>query len=348
MLVVGNGFAALTSLNYLSKYVRDDLVQIGPKNFEYLPSLAAVIAGRKKASEVTVEPRRKWKFIEGKVVKVFDDEKKVKVVLDNGEKIKSDKLILAVGARPWVPIKNVYAPYSMADAEKLSKLVRDAEKIAVVGSGLVGLEVAGELASIGKKVTIFEALKVIAPSIPCPKAREVIKDVLKTLKIDIVLDAFVKEVEGGYIRLKDGRSFKADLVIWAAGVMGPSVEVPCSQRNRRGFIEVDNYLRAIGCKNVYVPGDANAYPVLKMAEEAMRQGWYLGKLLLNKTSKEYKPLLTFKRPYFFISMGPEHGVSILGCKIILKGRLAPMMKEFFEKLILKMVREGNLRPPVPI
>ncbi len=347
MIVVGNGFAALTALNYLSKQ-GVDVTQVGPRYFEYLPSLAAVIAGRKRASELRVEPKRRWKFVEGRVVKVFDDEKRVKIIMENEEKLKSKKVILAIGARPWVPIENVYVAYNMNDAEELSKRVRDAKRIGVVGSGLVGLEVAGELASIGKEVIMFEALDVIAPSIPCPKAREAIKEVLRRLGIELVLNAFVKSVEENKVILRDGKKFDIDLVIWSAGVMGPAIEIPCTDRDRRGFIRVDNYLRAIGCKNVYVPGDANAMPVLKMAEEAMRQGWYLGKLLTGKTRKEYKPLLTFKRPFFFIAMGPEHGVSILGCKIIVKGKLAPLMKEIFERMILKMVKNGNLRPPVPI
>jgi hypothetical protein len=69
------------------------------------------------------------------------------------------------------------------------------------------------------------------------KARGAIKDVLKRMGIKLILNAFVKEVRDGNVTLRNGKTYALDAVIWAAGLVGPDVEVPCASRNRRGWMK---------------------------------------------------------------------------------------------------------------
>jgi len=354
VVIVGNGFGGLSAA-YAAELEGLEVVQVGPKHFEYLPSLSKVLSGRKSAEDLTVTPKVRWDFVDKKVVEVTEDNNKVKVITEDGEIVDGDYAVVAPGARPWVPIEGVTPLYKVSHArqvkEKLDKIGKDA-KIAVVGSGLVGLEAAGELAWTREArmsnytVKIIEAAPVISPTLPCERVREPIKRRLEKHGIEYYLNSMVSEIKDGKVVTKDGKEIEADLVIWAAGVQGPDVKLPC-ERGKRGFYVVDEFMKGNGCKRIYVIGDASSSKSLKMAEEAMRQGWYAILHIAGKRKSPYAPFLTTERPFCFITIGPLDGVSVLN-KLVVPGRLAPVAKDLLEKWMLKAAREAKMRPPVPV
>lgn len=84
--------------------------------------------------------------------------------LENDETfVKSyDRLMIATGAVPVVPpvagteADNVYTLTKLRDAESLKRHLSDYRRIAVIGGGFIGLEIADQLAKLGKEVTIIE------------------------------------------------------------------------------------------------------------------------------------------------------------------------------------------------
>ncbi len=353
--VVGTGFGGLSAAHAAEKHGAE-VVQIGPEKFEYLPSLAKVLSGRKKAEELEVKPDFRWEHINSTVSKVEEHEGGVKLYLDDGSTVEADYVVLAPGARAWVPVEGAYPLYRVDHArrvaEALEKVGKDA-KIAIVGTGLVGLEAAGELAWTREaglsnyEVFMLEAAPVLSPTLPCEKVRKVLPKRLEKHGIKYYLNAMVSEIKDGKVVTKDGKEYEADAVIWAAGVQGPSIEVPCAKLAKRGFIEADEYLRAKGCKRIYVAGDASSTRSLKMAEEALRHGWYAVLHILGKKKEPYKPFLTPENPYCFITLGPNDGISVMK-KVVVPGKLAPIVKDFLEKLMIKWAREAKMRPPVPV
>jgi len=353
--IVGMGFGALSAA-HAAEREGIEVVQIGPRHFEYLPSLAKVLSGRRKPEELRVEPKLRWDHVEGLVDKVEDQGDSVRLRLSTGEVLDADYAVLAPGAEPWVPVRGVNPLYRVSHAEAvkraLDKAGRDA-RIAIVGTGLVGLEAAGELAWTREaglssyKVFLLEAAPVLSPTLPCERVREVIPERLRRHGIAYFLNSLVSEIRDNKIITKDGRTFEADVVIWAAGVQGPNIDIPCAEKGKRGFIMVDSYLRAKGCRRVYVVGDASSDSSLKMAEEALRHGWYVIKHLLGKKREPYKPFLTRERPFCFIALGPRDGISIMR-RVVITGRLAPMVKELLERIMIKWARDAKMRPPVPI
>ena len=103
--------------------------------------------------------------------------------------------------------------------------------------------------------------------------------------VNIWLETYVEDYEDNFVSTNQQIEFRADTVIWAAGVAGKYPEgIDANLTGRGNRIIVDEYLKMITYPSVYVPGDAgliqsdtysDGLPML--AAVAMQQGIYLGK-----------------------------------------------------------------------
>jgi 3-phenylpropionate/trans-cinnamate dioxygenase ferredoxin reductase subunit len=95
--------------------------------------------------------------------KMLDRAKKI-VVLADGRTLRYDKLLLATGTRvrripvPGADLPGVQYLRSIADVDALRPRMMPGTKIAIVGGGYIGLEVAAVAAKLGLEVTVFEAM----------------------------------------------------------------------------------------------------------------------------------------------------------------------------------------------
>src|SRR5680860_1764159 len=82
------------------------------------------------------------------------------VVLDDGERLHYDRLLLATGAEPRrlaVPgaeLAGVHLLRTLDDADRLRAALDPATKVVVIGSGWIGSEVAASARTLGKDVTL--------------------------------------------------------------------------------------------------------------------------------------------------------------------------------------------------
>lgn len=132
-----------------------------------------------------------------------------------------DAVIVATGSRPKMfSLGDDSRVYAAEDV--LNGIKETGEKVTVVGAGLVGCELALDLAMKGKKVTIVEALdKPMAVNGPiCSANREMLENLLPYNGVDIICSAKVKSYNGGkLIYEKDGgeQSLDADSVVLCVG-----------------------------------------------------------------------------------------------------------------------------------
>ncbi|HXB51969.1 MAG TPA: FAD-dependent oxidoreductase, partial [Rhizomicrobium sp.] len=86
------------------------------------------------------------------------------VELSDGRKLDYDKLLLATGARvrrlrcPGADLPGVHYLKTIADVDGLQQVFQSGKRIAIVGGGYIGLEVAAVGAKRGLDVTVFEAM----------------------------------------------------------------------------------------------------------------------------------------------------------------------------------------------
>ncbi|WP_025123081.1 MULTISPECIES: NAD(P)/FAD-dependent oxidoreductase [unclassified Serratia (in: enterobacteria)] len=84
------------------------------------------------------------------------------VTLSDGSQLQFDQLLIATGGRPRLPDANwakhprVMTLRSWDDAARLRQSLQQCRKLAIVGGGWIGLEIAASARKLGVEVTVFE------------------------------------------------------------------------------------------------------------------------------------------------------------------------------------------------
>ena len=101
-------------------------------------------------------------WMKGRTCTGLDREAK-EVVLEDGERVPYDKLLIATGSHTYIPpvrnlkrAKNVCGFRDLEDIEKLKQVAEQAEHIVVMGAGLVGLDCVSGLLELAVTTTLAE------------------------------------------------------------------------------------------------------------------------------------------------------------------------------------------------
>ena len=192
-----------------------------------------------------------------------------------------DTLVFATGARSIVPpIKNIENATnwstcrSMVDFDKITEegLAANSKQITVIGAGLIGVEVAENLAEAGKKVTLIEGDSQVL-NMWQPKFGKFAEDVLKEKGIEVITSGLVSEfelddnwkIEG--IKIKDGKTVKTDFVILSVGIK-PNTDLLLengADHISNGALKVNEQMQT-SINNVYAAGDNVAIKNLQTNE----------------------------------------------------------------------------------
>ncbi len=221
---------------------------------------------------------RKVERIEG--VGTFLSDTELKVVADKEElKLTFEDLIIAVGSRsvqiPGIP----YDDERIWDSTKALALTHIPKRLAIIGGGIIGLEVATMYHALGSEITIIEMLDSLIP----PADRDLKQPLVKKLKkqyAGIYTSTKVEKVEakkeGLVLHLKGEKApqtIEADAVLVAVGRKVNSdhigIENTSIKLNARGWIEVDKKLRT-NVPHVFAIGDVVGDPML--AHKSSHQG----------------------------------------------------------------------------
>lgn len=196
---------------------------------------------------------------------ISTDEKAVS--LASGEKVPYDKLLIASGANSFIPpvgdfrtAENVFGLRHLSDAVKIRAQAEDAEKILIVGSGLVGMDAAYAFLEQKKEVTVVEMADRILPIQLDEKAGAAYRKLFEEQGCRFitgksaartVMDADNRITS---VFLSDDTEIPCDLVIVAAGVRSAIECVNNSSVKAERFIEVNDYLQTSD-QDVYAAGD---------------------------------------------------------------------------------------------
>jgi len=157
-----------------------------------------------------------------------------RVAFADGSHAAYDTLILATGARarslpiPGADLSGVLTLRTRDDADALGARIKAATRVAVVGGGFIGLEIAAAARKYGRDAVVFEA----APRLLARTSGEVISDFYRreheSHGVDVRLahppEAFEGEGSVSAVRLSDGTRIEADLVVVGVGAQ-PNSEI---------------------------------------------------------------------------------------------------------------------------
>ena len=156
------------------------------------------------------------------------------VQLSDGSALAYRGLALATGGRPrTLPIPGagldgVVTLRTIEDSRRIGAGIARAERVAVVGGGFIGLEIAAAARKAGKPVVVFEALDRLLARSSAPFVSEFFLDVHRAHDVDIRLATAVAAIDGKRraeaVVTADGRAHPADLVVVGVGLV-PNAEL---------------------------------------------------------------------------------------------------------------------------
>ena len=180
-----------------------------------------------------------------------------------------DKLVFATGSIPFVHksfedvlhLKNVFTIEKHKEKiDALKEYLSDKQKIIIVGTGFIGVEMATELRSIGKEVTIIGGRHVLAGSFDVDMAIAA-EEIMKEMGIHLSLGQHVSKIvhseeKATCVELCDGSCIEGDVIILATGYQ-PNTQLAKDaglKLARYGGIWVDEYMRTKN-KDIFAVGD---------------------------------------------------------------------------------------------
>ncbi len=139
-----------------------------------------------------------------------------------------DRLILAVGSKPFVPMagvlekENVFAVRTLDDARRVSTCTDAAKSVVIIGGGLLGMEAAGALLKKKLAVHIIELADRALPIQLDPEGSQLFGKIIAAQGIFFHLSAQTDRIAGEKratsVVLKSGEEIPADMVIFSIGV----------------------------------------------------------------------------------------------------------------------------------
>jgi 3-phenylpropionate/trans-cinnamate dioxygenase ferredoxin reductase component len=189
-----------------------------------------LLAGTKTAESLALRPAGFWReqeieLLTGVRVAAIDARART-AVTDNGRILPWTSLVLATGARartlPDVP-HGVHVLRTLRDAVALRRELRAGRRLAIVGAGFVGGEVATSASSLGVHVSVIEAGDVPLGGVLGLEAGRLIAERYRERGVDLRLDARLAGFRRGPdnrvrgVLLTDGSELDCDAVVLGIG-----------------------------------------------------------------------------------------------------------------------------------
>jgi NADH dehydrogenase len=248
------------------------------------------------------------------------------LVICNKSQVEYDLAVIATGAiQNYFDILGADRTFSANSLEGIMKARdflerRKPDKIAIIGAGLTGIEIACNLMeSTEANIYLVETKTRMLPQFSENISR-MIEKTLSEKGVKTLVSTKVLEIKEDRIELCGGKSMECDMAIWTAGIK------PCDlvqslpfAKWRNEWILADPYLRA--SENIFALGD-NAWIEIdgkvasKTAVEAERQARHMARNLAHlaegKSLKRYSILASTDSQVALISIGRECAVGVYG------------------------------------
>lgn len=317
VLIIGGGVAGVTTATtlrrggYAGKITIVDSGEIlhdrPPLTKEFLANPADLRALQllpdETAAELQIEVRTRTEA-------TSLDLRTLTVTLSDGSELDADWIVIATGGLAAVPVafevdsERVHVIRELMDAQRLSERLHDRSKIAIMGAGLVGAELASTLSGLNHEVWLID------PE-PMPLASNVGERLAVWLHAQhsqngvTVIEAAVKEIarrsEGAAVRLDNDSEIDVDLVVIAVG-MEPNTALAS-----RSGLDVDRAIR------VSATQQTSAERVLAVGDASLAAGALIGHWDAAKESGERAAATILGRdlpapsaPWFWSDRGDLH------------------------------------------
>lgn len=224
--------------------------------------------------------------------------------------VRYDAILLATGAR----VRKITGDHQVVylrtsqDSVRLSRQLNTARSVAIIGGGIIGLEVASSARTLGKDVTVIDLTdRLMARALP-PEISQIVLERHTNAGVKVILNAGSISVDGNMLTLGNGLKLEADLIVAGIGV------TPNDDLARNAGCAVDNGILIDGCgrtsvAGIFAAGDVahfhhplfERYIRVEAWKHAGRQGAHVGRAMIG-LDDEYRDA-----PWFWTD---QHGLNL--------------------------------------
>ena len=192
-----------------------------------------------------------------------------RITLSTGEALGYDKLVIATGARarklqiPGCDLDGIFYLRTLADSRAIGERLGPGKKLAIIGGGYVGLEVAASATKLGCKVTVIEVLERLLARVAGPEIAKFYEDAHRAAGVELRfgtgIESFTGEGSVKAVRLADGTEIAAVAVVVGIGAI-PNTELAVA-----AGLAVDNGIVVDECgrtsdPDIFAIGDVTNHP----------------------------------------------------------------------------------------
>lgn len=344
VVIVGGGFGGLyTALALAGKRQHPPLLLIEPnERFLFLPLLYELLSGELRSWEIA--PRydmllagRGVAWLRDRVQSIDADARTLTTA--GGRTLPFSRLVMATGGDTesfGIPGVMEHALFfrTLHDVEKLRQLVdtlrlrRTAlQRIAVVGAGPSGVELACKLADLIDGSAVVELIEQGPTALPQAKAfnREQALAALQRRDVRLRTGLGVTALEAQQLRLSDGSSLAVEATVWTAGLrLNPPPIHPAPARDSRGRLLCTPELQLHQHPHLFAVGDVAALPdepLPATAQVAFQQADCLADNLMRADAGEALKPFSFNDLGEMLSLGVGEA-TLTGMGVTLAGKAA--------------------------
>ena len=258
ILIIGSGFAARQLVKNLRKQNANiplTLIAADSMDEYNKPDLSHVISLGQSADEMTRQTA--GEFAEQYQLSLFPNTRITAIdaqahTVSSGDKQwHYDKLVLATGASSAVPpvpghelmlTLNGQQEYRACEGR-----LRDAQRVLIVGGGLIGCELAMDFCRAGKAVTVVDNAASVLASLMPPEVSSRLQHTLTEMGVHLLLNSQLQSLEqqshGIRATFDRQRTLEADVVVAAAGLRPETTLARCAGVEVNRGVKVDRSLQ---------------------------------------------------------------------------------------------------------
>jgi 3-phenylpropionate/trans-cinnamate dioxygenase ferredoxin reductase subunit len=276
-VIVGAGHGAgQVAASLRQKKFTGTITMIGDEKwfpYQRPPLSKKFLAGELPAERLYFKPRQFYEdqdisvLLESRVSAI--DRDRQQVTTDDGATVDYDHLVLATGSRPRrldVPgseLDGVHYLRGIDDVDGIRAGVAEGRRVAIVGAGYIGLEVAAVLAKLGMDVTVIEMEARVMSRVVSPELSDFYQQAHRLNGVELRLSTSVKGFTGDGtldgVMLDRGETLPVDLAVIGIGIV-PNLELAAEAGlDVSNGIVVDDHCRTSDAR-IYAIGDCTWHP----------------------------------------------------------------------------------------
>ena len=341
IVIIGGGFAGSYIARYFDKNKNYHVTLIDNKNyFEFTPSIVKVLTNPNHIKNIQVRHEdylKNSEIIIGNVVDINPEKNKIEVKYESKQKnIFYDHLVISSGSTYNLPFKenNLILPVRADHLTKYHNTLEKSNEILIVGGGLVGVEIAGEISQNynNKNITIIHSKEKLMER-QNQKCSLYAKKILELRGVKIIFNEKVIKNKNGVYFTDKGTDIKSDLCFVCTGIV-PNFDFMKNNLkyslNENNYVIVNEFLQVKNYINIFAAGDISDVKEEKTAQNAIKQGNIVCINIKNSGMK--RPLVKYEstKRIMVISLGKYCGI-LTYKEMALRGLLPAFMKWAIEK-----------------